>query len=173
MLLHFPASSSSLSLSPYSTAHSRSFAFACYYCVPHHWTFSQQYDQSGNCRGYKIKRQQQQSFISFVWFSVGIVTPSGLWSSAQLKVERCRCHREGVRKKQKQQLLKTLLLSHPSYWQPMASISALKSNERRCSESSLKDVCKVFGDPYRYLAEKCPWRKDMSFLCLQDFLVRQ
>lgn len=93
------------------------------------------------------------------------------YTSEDQPARRWRWHKEwGMRKRQKQQALKTLLPAHCRYGETTDSILALNSNERRCCESSLKDVFEVFWDPYRYLVEKCPWRAEIAVLTLQVLL---
>lgn len=81
--------------------------------------------------------------------------------------------RDGMRKRQKRQALKTFLSAHCWYGETTDSILALNSNERRCCESPLKDAFEVFWDPYRYLVEKCPRRAEIVVLTLQVLLGRQ
>lgn len=149
-----------------------SFLLLCH-CRIHQSVFAQQYYQSVSCWDYKIYlKKKKKDIVRFVWSSHTI------WFMEQCTTEgrpsgRWRWHKGWVRKVQKQQALQTLLPPHSSHWQSTASISALNSNERRCHESLLKDVCKVFWDPYGYNAEKCPWRAEISVLTLQDLLGRK
>lgn len=119
-----------------------------------------------------IFKKKKKDFVRCVWNSYTI------WFMEQCTTEgrpsgRWRWHKGLVRKMQKRQAPQTLLPPHSSYWQTTASISALNSSERMCHESLLKDVCKVLWDPYRYNAEKCPWRAEISVLTLQDLLGRK